>query len=577
MESKNKTYLAIAVVIVIVSAGGYMWYQNTQTAARKEERYQRWIEWSKTLYIGTTQVSKHPEIQVGYGGVDRGVINMQSAHLLWTDIEDMGTVHPYLAESWELKQNAAGEWYIEYKLRPGLKFHDGEEFTSESVKFSYEREVELFYRETAQETRHKWWHETSWKRLETPDKLTFWQFMPDESPTYLPHPLAALNICQHGFIVGPESTEKYCKETDPVEQSVNQAGIGPYILVDWVHDERVVLEAFEDMPSFPNVPGKAAGIDTVIFSIYADPTTLRMALETGEIDVVHRTLNRADAVDMQSNPDIVVQITKGVGYTRSIGLNTRPEFAPLNDTRVRQALAFATFPEEIVEKSLFGIGSIADSMVHPWMVYYVPVFEELYRQYTPDERIAKAKDLLTEAGYPDGFTTAFYWGGGESEREIATILQAQWRVIGVTLELKVLEKGIYSSMRKEGKLSTSFSGWCPDYADPDTDLFYSLHDESSYLPQTTGYRNPRLGELIDLGKELYDPTGDPIERKAVYEEIQRIGAEDVPGIWLYHDDIWDAYRSWVTNFKFYPYTYMVPAWDAIKEIPSDWETTEPPI
>jgi ABC-type transport system substrate-binding protein len=208
-----------------------MYYQNLQEEALKEEKYQRWEDWSRTLYVGTTYGTNHPDIQVGYGGVDRGMIHLRSGKLLYPDIDEIGVFVPYLADSWEFKQNTAGEYYIEYKLKPGVKFHDGEEFTSEAVAYSWQREIDLAYREVAQETHHVWWHETSWKRLETPDPLTLWQFMPDEAPTYLPHPMAAMHLTQHGFIVGPESTEEYCKETDPAHLAVNQAGIGPFVLI----------------------------------------------------------------------------------------------------------------------------------------------------------------------------------------------------------------------------------------------------------------------------------------------------------------------------------------------------------
>jgi peptide/nickel transport system substrate-binding protein len=329
----------------------------------------------------------------------------------------------------------------------------------------------------------------------------------------------------------------------------------------------------------PEGPTKSENIDKVVYIIYADATTLRMALETGEIDVVHNVLNRADVRDLEDNPDVVLDITEGVGYTRHMAINVRPEFAPLDDVRVRQAMAFAIFPEEIVDKVLFGTGSVADSPVHPWMVYYTDPFNQLYRKYTREERISKAKELLAEAGVPDGFKTDFWFSGGAREveyRDMATIIQSQLKEIGIELELKMTESGVFRDLQLEGKISMAFSGWCPDYADPDTDLFYCLHPKSKYLPMRYGFQNERAGELIDLGKEMFDPMGDPPERKDVYEEIQYICGENVPGVWLYHENIWNAYRTYVKDFKFYPFTYMCPAWDARKEIPADWETTEPP-
>jgi peptide/nickel transport system substrate-binding protein len=573
---------AIAVVIVIAaSVGGYMYYQNLQEEARKEEKYQRWVDWSKTLYIGTTYEYAHPDIDVGYGGIERTDAWLRAGKLLFPDPDTAGKYHFYLADSYEMKQNAEGEWYVEYKLKPGMKFLDGTDIDAEAVKYCWERELELYFREANRETGHKHWCETSWKRLEAPDKYTLWQFTPDPSPTFLPHPFAGMHLLQHGYVYSPTSTEEWCKEEDPLEGCINQMGYGPFKLDSYVTGEKVVHVAWEDMPENPYPLPTKPGVDQIITITYADPTSMRMALEAGEIDMTYlKRMSKVDVMDLQDNPDIVVQVLKGVGSGRWIHMNYREEFAPLNDVRVRRAIAFATFPEEIVEKVHFGLAEVADSRVHPWMPYYTPAFQDAYRKFPREERIAKAKELLAEAGYPDGFKIDFWYSGGglaETYRAEATILQAQMKEIGIELELKMGERGVYRDMRSEGQLGMSFGGWGPDYADPDSDLYSMMDLNGDRYAAYVNYDDADVRELVKRGKDLYNPVGDPPERKEVYEELQRIWAEDAVGVDILFDSNYDAARTWVKGFKVPWHYYFASLWDISKEIPDNLETTEPQI
>lgn len=482
----------------------------------------------------------------------------------------MGEFHPGIAESWELKQSPAGEWYVEYKIKPGLKFPDGTDVDAEAVKYSWDREqFGLPARTQNKEAYHVYYTSTSFERVECPDKLTLWQFTPEPSPTFLPHPFAGMFVLHHGHIYSPTSTEKYCKETDPPESCVNQVGYGPFTLVSYVPEERIVLEKWEDYPENPLGAGTGptkAKVDRVIMRCYDDPTTMRMVLETGEIDIAAYGLSRADIMDMMDNPDIEIQIAEGMGSTRALAMNFRPEFAPLNDIRVRRAIAYAFFPEEVLDRCLFGIGKIAHSAVHEEFACSIPVFEEEFRKLSAEERIAKAKELLAEAGYPDGFKTEYWYSGGagaELDREIAAVIQAQLKKIGIDMEIKTVERGVFRDMLKEGRFPMWLNGWQPDYGDPDTDLYYCMHSTSTYMAGRCGYSNPSADELIKLGKNLYDPTGDPPERREVYDELQRLIIEDMVGVWMYHDSEFRAQRVWVKGYHmWHTKPYMTPFWDA---------------
>jgi peptide/nickel transport system substrate-binding protein len=303
-----------------------------------------------------------------------------------------------------------------------------------------------------------------------------------------------------------------------------------------------------------------------------------MALEAGEIDLVQRGLGRADALDMEDDPNIDVQVAIGMGATNVFAMNYNEEFAPLNDVRVRRAIAFALFPQEIIDKVLFGTAELTHSPVHSYMKYGRDIFYDEFRKYSPEERIAKGKELLAEAGYPDGFKTEYWYTGGEEPKSIAAIVKAQLAEIGIDVDIQPVESGIVSDLRSQAKRPRYINGWQPDYSDPDTDLFYVMSSASRYMNQRIAYNNPKADELINLGKALYEATGDPPERAQVYHDIQDLIIEDMVGVWMYHDSLFGAQRAWVKGYQTWqtkPYTR--PYWDASKEIPDDWETTEPPV
>jgi len=579
------TYIIVAAVVIVVlgSAGGYWYYQNMQKEAEKAERYQRWVDWSRTLYIGTNYLGFHPGINVGGGNCPNSISAYgRGGQLLKVDYKDWNTFHPYVAESWEWKVNPAGEAYIEWKIKPGLKFQDGTEITSEAVKYSWEQEyIEMPAREQNAEAYHLYTHKMGWKRLECPDKYTLLQFLPEFAQTYLPLPFAFMFGLPHAFIVSPTSTEMYAKETNSIDDFAKQAGYGPWLLESFVLDERYTLVPWEDMPENPlggyAGPTKVTKLDKVIVTMYGDPVSMRMALETGAIDVAAWKLSRPDIIDLMDYPDIKVDIAEELGWTTILRMNYYPEYAPLNDTRVRKAILYTVDPEEIVDKVLFGTGMVANTPAHTFNPYYYPEPLEQIRALPYEERLTKARELMAEAGYADGFTTQFFYDGAEETREIATILQKQLKQIGINLEIKLVEAGVYDDMERGGQCPIYLSGWSPDYNDPDAELWYLLRHEHLYSDD--GYNDPEMDALLELGKELYDPLGDPPERREVYEEIQQKIVDEAIDVVLYYDSVWMVKRTWVKGYEpwFTTARVYLGTWNAYKEIPADWETREPPM
>jgi ABC-type transport system substrate-binding protein len=306
-----------------------------------------------------------------------------------------------------------------------------------------------------------------------------------------------------------------------------------------------------------------------------------MALQTGEIDMTWAgELARADVPSLQTDANLVIEIIPNVGSGNQLHMNYADQFAPLNDTRVRQAIQYAVDPQEIVDKLMFGTATASDSPVRPYLEYYKPVMKPI-RDLPMSERIAKAKALLTEAGYANGFTTQFWYASGVGteafNRDLGTVLQAQLAKIGITLELKYTERGAYMDMFRAGQLPMTTRGWTFDYPDPDTELFYLMHSSSPDLAKRINFNDTHVDDLLVEGRVLYG-TGNDDRRAEIYTELQDYIVENGFDVPLYLDGFWYGYQTYVKNYKPWLTTDKPNQglWNIEKDIPAGWETRDPP-
>ena len=591
----NKNYIVIAAVVILIAAAG-LWYWNDQQqkaaiqAQQLAARRAKWETWSRTMYLGSVGGTFFPGVQnLGEGNGDELQSIITAGKLLWPDQSgfkpNLGQFNPLIAESWVQKTDAlTGERYLEFKLKPGLKFVDGTKLNSTAVKYCYEQEAfDMPYRKQHQWTAPQYWHSQSWSRIETPDPLTVRLYLPKTA--FLPMVFAALFNLNYGNIYSPTSTELYAKETDTDASYAKQVAWGPFKLSEWIPDEREVFVPWTDYPVNPlgpyAGPSKCTTLDKVVVQMYTDEASMRMAITAGQVDHTILGVAAADLEDMRSNKNLVVDYVPWLGGANFLHMNYRPEFAPLNDTRVRKAIQYVIDPNEIVDKLMFGTAEVSDSTVRPIQPYYKPVMKAI-RDLPMAERIAKAKSLLAEAGYPNGFKSEIWYASGgsaEFNREMGTIIQAQLAKVGITVELKVIEAAVYSQYRSQGKLPMFFRGWTLDYIDPDAEIYYCMYSQSSYLTKPLGFNNSHIDELILKGRALYDPTKETEERKAVYYELQDFIVDEGFAVPLYVAGYFDVKQAWVTNYKYWmtcdtPYEGV---WAASKTIPDDWAMRDPPI
>lgn len=416
---------------------------------------------------------------------------------------------PDLATKWEVSGDGL-TWT--FHLRSGVTFHDGTPFDSTAVKKSFERLADPklnLKRRTLFAVVEK---------IETPDPLTVTFTTKEPFAPFLAtaaHPATA--------IVSPAAAEKYGKEL-----ARNPVGTGAYKFVNWQKDEQITLTRNDEYW------GPKAKTKTLIFKPIKDASARVMALQTGE----------TDAISHIPPTDLKRFETDKAFSTLSITSNGQRFFRfnhakPIwDDPRVRQAVSYAIDRKAILENVLGGIGTVSVGPISP-VVWGAPDLGAI--PYDPE----KAKRLLAEAGYPDGFsmkitTTPRYDLGVE----MAEAIQAQLAKVGIKSELEVLEWGVFTSNingKKPGELTWDFfiMGGAPPTADADWGLRPVYTTQPTNANNYGFYSNKEYDDLIFQAMRETDET----KRKELYKRASEIiYLEDPTAVWLF-DSPWTVVTS----------------------------------
>ena len=402
---------------------------------------------------------------------------------------------PAIAERWEVQDD--GKVWIFY-LRKDVKFADGTPLTAKDVVRSIERVMRI--------NGDPAWLVTSFvDKVEALDDYTV-KFTLKKPVSYF----LALVATPPYFPVHP------AYNPDQVDSDQTAGGAGPYKIVKWVRDQELVLEVN------PYYYGEKPKIQKVIIRFYKDATTLRLAIENGEIDIAWRTLRPIDIESLKNNPNLQVIEVPGA-FIRYMILNCQME--PTNNKLVRQAIAAAIDRNDIAQRVFMGTVEPLYSLVPIGMWSHIDVFKEKYG----DGNIELAKQLLAKAGYNENnklklelwYTPTHY---GDTEADLAQVLKEQLEATGVIeVTIKSAEWTTYLDYTRKGMLMISLYGWYPDYIDPDDYLTPFLHSEANSWTGS-GYSNPEVDKLLDEAAVKTDQN----ERAKYYEQVQKILAEDVP-------------------------------------------------
>ncbi len=407
-------------------------------------------------------------------------------------------LEPYLAESYEVQDN--GLVYI-FHLRKDLKFADGTPCKAQDVVRSIKRVMEI--------SGDPSWLVTDFvKDVVAVDDYTV-KFILKKPASYF----LALVATPPYFPVHPNYKEK---EIDPDQTA---GGVGPYKIVKWVRDQELILEAN------PYFFGEKPKTERIVVRFYKDATTLRLALERGEIDIAWRTLTPVDIKNLKANPELQVLEAPG-GFIRYLVLNGNESTEyPTKDKLVRQAIAAAIDRHDIVERVFMGTVEPLYSLVPMGMWSHIDAFKDKYG----DGNIELARQLLQQAGYSEEnkLKIELWWTPthyGDTEKDLAQVLKEQLEKTGmIEVDLKSAEWSTYVDYARKGAMMASLFGWYPDYLDPDdyTTPFLKS-DANNWLGYP--YSDPEMDEMLE--KAQIASTQE--EREKLYIEIQKKLAEDAP-------------------------------------------------
>jgi peptide/nickel transport system substrate-binding protein len=470
--------------------------------------------------LDSQQISDYNSHRAAYGVYD---------HLL--RFEDESTaVEPGLAESWEISDD--GLVYTLH-LRQGVKFHDGTDFNAEAVKFNLERQIDPNhpYHDTGQFP----YAEFTWgtvDNIEVVDDYTVKITLKEVFAPFLNH------LAMHpAAMASPTAIEQY-----GADFSSNPVGTGPFKFVSWTPGVEVILE------KNPDYWGGAPQVDRVIYRPIIEDQSRLTELEAGGVNFIVN-VPPDDLARLKDDESLTVVEQPGM-HTWWVAFNQSKE--PFNNTLVRQAMNYAVNKQAIVDNLLKGTGILAVNPLPPVVWSYT---DDVTRyDYDPE----KAKQLLAEAGYPDGFSCSFWipesGSGMQQPVPMGTAIQADLKAVGIDCEIQTFEWGTYLDKvivpPEDAEYDLFEMSWIGDNGDPDNHLFILLSGEQ-WPPAGYNmgfYKNDEVDALLREART----TLDQAKRTELYEEAQKLISGDPPWIMIDHETQIVAMDSKIKNFKLHP-------------------------
>ncbi len=414
-------------------------------------------------------------------------------------------VEPALAESWTISDD--GKTY-RFKLRQGIKFHDGSDFNAEAVKFNFDRmlkEDHPFYNTGPFPLSFNF---SSIEAVNAIDPTTV-EFKLKEPFA----PFLSNLAYPTGLIVSPEAVKKYGKEFGR-----HPSGTGPFKFAEWQSGQRVVVERN------PDYWDGAPALEAVVFRPITDPNTRVAEMMAGGLDVmVEVPPDNLATFKQDANFAVAEQAGPHVWFTI---LNAKT--GPFADKKVRQAANYAVNKQALVDNVLQGSATVAAGPIPP-AFNWVEDKTEAY-PYDPE----KAKALLAEAGVTNPEITFYVTEGGSGMLDPITMgaaIQADLQAVGFKVKIETYEWNTFLGRVNtglEGKADMAEMAWMTN--DPDTVPYLTLRTDA--LPDKGGfnsgyYSNPQLDALLEKART----SNSQAERGKLYGEVQAIVHDDAP--WLF--------------------------------------------
>ena len=398
-------------------------------------------------------------------------------------VDRHGKLVPWLAERWNTTDNRNYTFF----LKRGVRFHNGRELRAADVKYVFDRAMNP-------ETKHPYpGYYAAIGDIIVRDDYTITFALKSLNANFL------LNLARQGSVIYPREAVDTLK-SEPI-------GTGPFRFAEWVRGDRIVLAR--------NPEYHAKGLpklDKVVFRFIPDPNATLAALKAGDVDASLFGLGPEHAQELQKDPRFQVIVGD---TTNDVILAMNNARKPYADVRVRRAITQAINKADVLKGAMFGMGRILGSNVDPLNPYFVDLAGAM--PYDP----AKAKKLLAEAGYPNGFETVLKVSPQyDYTVRSGEIIVDQLQKVGVRVKLEQIEWGQWIARV---------------WREADYDLTIIGHAEAWDI---SNYANPKYYFRYDNPKfqELFQKSEVTLEDKArreLYLQLQRMLVEDAPAVWLF--------------------------------------------
>ncbi|MDR1754980.1 MAG: ABC transporter substrate-binding protein [Eubacterium sp.] len=447
----------------------------------------------------------------------------QNANGEWT--QDFSTVEPRLAESWSLSEDGR---VMTYKLKQGVISHHGNELTADDVKWTFDRQIELkavghFFATVA-------------GRLETTDDIQVIDKYTVSFTTAEPNPIA-LTWATHSFngIFDSVEAKKHATEQDPWATewlANNSCSFGPYKIEKWAAGQEVIFAAHEQYH------GDQPAMKRIIYREIPSSANRMALLQSGEVDIAEQ-LTPKERNELENAEGVKVHKWDG-NVIAHFEMNVNA--APFDNKLVRQAMNYAFPYEETLEAVYLGTAKQATSVTPST---YPGFFGDSTFAYNTD--LEKAKALLAEAGYANGFTTDLYIDAGVQEHElIAILMRTSLEQIGVTLNIVKLPTGDFYAQLLKNELPMFV--WQDMPGVPDGGFGIALWVVGGSTVNHSNFNDPELNELYKFTTSTLDEQA----RNDAFLEMQKILLEECPWIYVAETGWQIPARSNVDGLTWFP-------------------------
>ncbi len=437
-------------------------------------------------------------------------------------------IDPALAYRWEISDD--GTQYTFY-LRPDVMFHDGTPCNAQAVVFSFQRQADKTHPYHLPGADFGSWNnfgmDDLWGGIEALNDTVVRIKLHHSDATFM-----TILSNQNFAIVSPTAMAKY-----GADFARHPVGTGAFRFVDWSEDNTVRLVANEKY-----YQGRPF-IDSLIFVVVPDASERWQMLKNGDITMMqHPAIS--DMPEIEKTPDIKFARQPGLNVSY---LSMNMKKPPFKDKRVREAIVLAIDRESLVKEVFGSAGRAAKNPMPPVLLGYNDEIRPT--RYDPD----RARRLLAEAGYPNGFKTTLWTMPITRDympdpNKASQIIQRQLKAVGIEVEIKTFPWAEYIEKVYKGEHDLVILGWTADIPDPDnffSPFWIPTPNVASNSSNISGYTSPEMTRLINEGKT----TVDPLERSKIYKQACALFNEDLPWFVIAHSVITIPMSDRVMNFQ----------------------------